>query len=102
MSNNHEDRKFLRSAPDPLEYALIDYQNGKGDLFSPAQVALIEEENAMGGCGLIFHKYKNIKVPKSGDKVTIKLGHIDPLFAECVYFKEINEHIIKAGFKFLE
>lgn len=95
-------RKYIRSTPDPMEYAEIDYSNGKGANWSPMQVALIEEESAMGGCGLVFQRYPFNQCLEKGFKVTIKLGKLEPLFAECMYVEDQGKNLVKAGFKFLE
>lgn len=95
-------RKFIRYTPGPLEAAYINFSNHKGDKWETQQIALIEDESSMGGCGLIFQKYKFNKHLEKGSKVTIKLGPLEPLYANCVYVVELNDYLVKAGFKFLE
>lgn len=98
----HQVRKHIRYSPDPLDAAYINFDGLKGKDWKPDQIGLIEDESSMGGCGLVLHRYKFTEKLTKGSEVTIKLGRLDPLKAVCVYVVEVNELLLKAGFKFLE
>jgi hypothetical protein len=101
--NREEDRrKYLRINPEPLEYALISFDGVKEDIFKPQCVALIMEEAPMGGCSLVFSTKQISKPLTIRQEVIIKLGEFSPLLAEVVHITELDTHLVKVGFKFLE
>jgi hypothetical protein len=91
-------RRFIRAAPDPLDVAFLSYDVSSKE-FRPDCVALIIEESARGGCGLVFRIPVNLNV---GQIVLIQLGRLAPLTAEVVWTKSLSDIVQHVGFRFLE
>jgi len=94
----YKKRRYIRSAPDPLDVAYLSYDTSGGE-FRPDCVALIVEESARGGCGLIFRLPTELRL---GQIVQIQLGRLAPLASEVVWIRPQNEMIQYVGFRFLE
>lgn len=98
MGTTYENRKHIRAIPDPTDFAQIDTDPDR-DEFLFEYVALIREEAPMGGCGIICIE----TVPlKQDQRIKIKVGRLDPLRAEVVWVKKIDEGILSLGIRFLE
>lgn len=89
-------RKAFRFKPDPLDYALIDFQNQK-DKFNPTAVAIIHDESYTG-CSLIF---KSDSPVAAGATVQVKVGKLDVVPAKVVWVKEIDKSLYQIGVQFL-
>ncbi len=93
-------RRFLRFPPDPLDTALIDF-SGK-ETFTPQYAGLIRQE-AYAGCGLMLVYHEGLeRAFAPGRTCTIKVGKLDPMPAEVVWSKSIEDEALKVGFHFLE
>ncbi len=88
---------YTRFKSDKLDYALIDL-NAKGKSFNPDVVALLINESFTGCAVLITHD----DYLKNGAKVKVKVGHIDPIPAQIVWVKILEENIQKIGLRYLD
>ena len=95
-------RRYIRAKPDPLEVAYISFNEDHSSTFSPDIVALIVDESAMGGCGVVVLKNELSNKFKIRTHYILKIGQLEPLHSELVYVGEVNKDLIRLGFKFLE
>jgi hypothetical protein len=98
MSDKQSKRKHLRFHPDPLDYAQLAVKR-LDDPFVPDQVALIYDEAPLGGCALILLNSCDLQ---AGMRCRVKVGRMDPVFAEVAWIKEIEPKLIRAGFRYLD
>ena len=89
-------RGTIRFQANPMDYARLDF-NPQGE-FAPSTVGLIINESYSGTAVVICgtHTFKTDKV------ISIQVGHIGPLKAKLVWFKELDDQIHKIGIQYLE
>jgi len=92
-------RKHIRFKPDPLDYALVQFEVGGEQNFTPDVVGLIIDEAPMGGCGLILNATDLLQIEQ---QCVVKLGRLSPLRAVVRWRYEIDGKLIRVGFEFLE
>lgn len=88
-------RKHVRFRASTTDIAYIDLEDREA--FSPESVALIIDESALGGCGLVLYRSIAIKV---GQKCQIKLGALAPMRAEAVWRRPVDRDLVRIGFRF--
>lgn len=89
-------KRPTRFVPDPMTVALIDYEMGAE--FNPFSAGIVDNES-YGGCAIVLSTNNQIH---SGQKIKIKVGHLDPMMANIVWVKKIKEKIYRVGIKYLE
>ncbi len=92
-------RRRVRFRPDPTDLALVDSRAQHPDGFKPDTVAVIVDEDPFGGCGLVMVENGSLQV---GEHCLIRLGRLDPLRAEVVWRRTIDESVVRLGLRFLE
>lgn len=90
-------RVSTRFNPDPLAYALIDF-DGENKAFKPTTVGLIMNESYTG-CRLVVNTDEIIKV---GMDIRIQVGKIGVLNAKIVWIKVLDESVVQIGVNLLE
>lgn len=100
--NDMVTRRYIRAKPDPLDVAYISSNVDNLVIFTPDIAALIVDESAMGGCGVVVLKNEISNKFKVRSRYIIKVGQLEPLLSELVYVGEVNKDLIRLGFKFLE
>lgn len=98
MPDNSNKRKYIRFKPDPMAYCEID-MNLAPKPFQAQSIGLIVNESPMGGCSIITLDFVKLTL---GDRCRLKVGELAPLMAEVVWTREMDDHVIRYGFKFLE
>ena len=103
MVEAHDDltvkRRRVRFRPDPLDYCQIDSRAGAPEPFVPDSVAIVVDEEPMGGCGVVMLNTGKLEV---GSLCRVKVGRLDPLRAKIVWRKDLEAGIVRIGFEFLE
>lgn len=89
-------RGTIRFQANPMDFAKLDFEN-KGD-FTPTSVGLIINESYSGTAIVICGKHDF----KTDQVIAIQVGHVGPLPAKIVWFKELDEGIHKIGVQYLE
>ncbi len=87
-------RHSIRFTPDPLTTALVDLKTASE--FNPSIVALVLNES-FTGCALLLscdHLLKKDQI------VSVKVGLLDPIKAQIIWIKNLEENIFKIGLKF--
>jgi hypothetical protein len=92
-------RRRVRFRPDPLDYCQIDCRPGNLEPFAPDSVAILVDEEPMGGCGVVMLDTHRLEV---GSHCRVKVGRLDPLRAKVVWRKPLEAGIVRLGFEFLE
>jgi hypothetical protein len=92
-------RRRIRFRPDPLDLAHIDSRPIGDHPFEPDTVAVIVDEDPLGGCGLVI--VENGKLAR-GDTCVVRLGRLDPLRAEVRWRRTIDEDVVRIGLRFLQ
>lgn len=87
----------IRFQPDPLDHALIDFQNEAGK-FSPTAVGLILNES-FAGCALVI---KTTNLLNKDQELKVQVGKLEPLSAKVVWVKALDESLVKVGINFFE
>ena len=103
MVETHDDltvkRRRIRFRPDPLDYCQIDSRSESSEPFVPDSVAIVVDEEPMGGCGVVMLDTHRLVV---GSLCRIKVGRLDPLRAKIVWRRDLEAGIVRVGFEFLE
>lgn len=89
-------KRSIRFVSDPMTLGYIDY-DASGS-FQPHSVGIILNESYMG-CALIMQTDNKLT---ENQKIKIKLGNLDPIKAQIIWFKILEENIYKIGIKLLE
>lgn len=92
-------RRRIRFRPDPLDFAQIDSRPAASGRFEVDSVAIIVDEEPMGGCCVVM-----LDNPKllEGAVCRVKVGRLDPLRAQVAWRKPLEAGIVRLGFEFLE
>ncbi len=90
-------RKSVRFTPDPGLVAQICF-SPKTKTFKAEYSALILSESYRG-CSLLIALAPDIAV---ADRLQIKVGELGPLLAEARWVIQLDEHIQKVGFMYLQ
>lgn len=91
-------RRHIRAKSEPGHFAQIDV-NPDAPEFECHHVAIIVDEAAMFGCGLVCHRDANLK---AGAICRIKLGDIAPYKAEVVWVRVLDDQVMRLGCRFIE
>ncbi len=89
-------KRPTRFIPDPMTVALIDYELGAE--FNPFSAGIVDNES-YGGCAVVLSTNNQIY---SGQKIKVKVGHLEPMMANVVWVKKVKEKIFRIGIKYLE
>lgn len=89
-------RKATRYKPDPMTLGYLDLDGGK--TFKPTLVGIVINES-YSGCAAVVASDLVLKV---GQKIRAKIGALDPMKAEIIWTKVLEENIQKIGIKLLE
>jgi hypothetical protein len=92
-------RRRIRFRPDPLDYCQIDSRAGSPEPFVPDCVAILVDEEPMGGCGVVMLDSHALDV---GSHCRVRVGRLDPLRAKVVWRKALEAGIVRLGLEFLE
>ncbi len=90
-------RQHVRFSPGALDTALIQKSSAEG-AFVPDFVALILDEAAMGGCGLIVRADPWFE---KGKVCYVKLGAMAPYRSEIVWLGELSDKVFHLGIRFV-
>ncbi|MGZ3742883.1 MAG: hypothetical protein ACXWRE_04195 [Pseudobdellovibrionaceae bacterium] len=94
-------RISTRFKPDPLDYALIDFQDVRQDEkndFTPSAIGLILNESYTG-CALVI-KTRNHIIPNKN--LRIQVGKLAMMSAKIIWVKVLEEAIVQVGVQFLD
>lgn len=90
-------RQAIRFDPDVGAYAEIGYTD-QNSQWVVEKVALILNESYTG-CGLILVDEGKFQI---GTRLLVKVHPLEPLFAEVVWRKPLEEKVVRIGLKYLE
>ncbi len=90
-------RKGIRFKPDSQTLATISYQNQKKNFTVDLHALVVTE--SFGGCGVVTFRSPKLT---PGTCCTIQVGKIGPLEAEVRWRVDLDEDLMKLGFKYLE
>ncbi len=90
-------RKHTRYRPDRLTIAWVQFNPAAED-FETDVHALVYEE-AFGGCCLVMMFDRPLEL---GLRWMVKVGDLNPMEAEVVWFKNLDQDVWKVGLKFLK
>lgn len=97
MSEESYTRSSIRFSAENNSLTLIDLERTDDD-FKPSAVGLAIDESSHGS-GIVMLK-KNC--PEMDREVRVQVGKLAPLKAKVVWVKELDEHVVRVGFHFLE
>lgn len=98
LADKKQGRRHIRAKSDPGHVAQIDL-NAEGASFECHHVALIVDEAAMFGCGLVCQRDADLK---PGMICRIKLGEVAPYKAEVVWVRVLDDQVVRLGCRFIE
>ncbi len=91
--DNKDRREHLRFDPDQNALAIIKMGGNEDE----SLIGLLRDESAQG-CGAVFHgEYFPFE---EGDVVQLKVHRLDTRPSEIVWTKEVDEKLVKVGFKY--
>lgn len=90
-------RKHVRYRPDRLTTAKIQLDAVTSSFVSEASALVYEE--SYGGCCLIVINERPVALQ---DRWRIQVGNLQPMIAEVVWVKRLDDAVYKVGMKFLE
>lgn len=90
-------QQHMRFKPDPLDVAMVDLK-ASTPAFSPTNSAMIINES-FSGSALVMNLTHDVDV---GSFIRVKVGRMDALRAEVVWFKRLDTDVVKIGITFLE
>lgn len=95
MANEDYTRSAIRFAADDNTLTLLDLSPSE-DKFKPVSVGLAIDESSHGSGIVILKKH----APDLHQEVKIQVGKLAPMLAECVWIKELDEHVVRVGFHY--
>lgn len=90
-------QQHMRFKPDPLDVAMVD-MTANTPTFNPTNAAMIINES-FSGSALLMNLVHDIE---PGSFIRVKVGRMDALRAEVVWFKRLDTDVVKVGITFLE
>lgn len=93
---NHS-QQHMRFKPDPLDIAMVDLKASTPQ-FNPTASAMIINES-FSGTAIVMTLQEDIE---PGGYIRVKVGRMDALRAEVVWFKRLDTDVVKIGINFLE
>lgn len=97
MADTDYTRSSIRFSADNNSLTLIDLKP-EGEDFKPSSVGLAIGESSHGSGIVMLRK----NAPEMDQEVLIQVGKLAPLKAKCVWIKELDEHVVRIGFRFNE
>lgn len=97
MDKSSNTRKYIRFEPDSGDFVQIDREVDRHE-FLFQEAALLVDESA-GGFSVVCLRSLGFV---SGQCVRVKVGRMAPLKAESVWIRELDDKVVRMGFRFLE
>ncbi len=97
MGEKANTRKYIRFGPDAGDFVQID-KNLNQQEFEFQDAALLVDES-MGGFSVVCLRSVGLTV---GATYRVKVGRIAPLKAELLWEKELDDKVLRMGFRFID
>lgn len=94
MPTQKTTRRAIRFESDENTLTLIDLN--PSEEFRPSVVGLNLDESSSGNGVVILKRH----LPEVSQQVKIQVGNLSPIEAQCVWIRDLDDHVARVGFAF--